>query len=180
MKDEHDKSTAELLPTAQAAAVADPPGQTRAPAGGKAKRKPERKPFNMFRSAQDDQSLIAPKPKCAKVVIAHGMFGGSFVPVSFVAKDWNVSTRRIRALLAEGRLQENGYWEVRFPYQFTLGTRGPGLKRQQRPPGKPKNPEAMRNGNHENFDKKGENHEYGKTRNSFGGWKLFPLDRKLA
>ena len=45
-------------------------------------------------------------------------FGGVYhlVPVSFVAKDWKVTPRRIRALLAEGRLQgrqqANGYWEV--------------------------------------------------------------------
>lgn len=69
-------------------------------------------------------------------------FPVSFVPVSFVAKDWNVIPRRIRALLASGRLagrrQENGYWEVLYPYSFTFGTRGPSLKRQQRPPKRPK------------------------------------------
>lgn len=73
----------------------------------------------------------------------HG--GGHYVPVSFVAKDWNVTPRRIRALLASGRLvgclRENGYWEVRFPYLFTFGTRGPSLKRQQRPPKRPKKSE---------------------------------------
>ena len=30
---------------------------------------------------------------------------GKFVPVSFVAKDWNVTPRRIRSLLAAERLQ---------------------------------------------------------------------------
>lgn len=72
-----------------------------------------------------------------ELVIAPGIEVGHFVPVSFVAKDWSVTPRRIRALLAggrlAGRLQENGYWEVRFPYSFTFGRRGPGLKRQQRP-----------------------------------------------
>ena len=67
------------------------------------------------------------------------------VSVSHAAKDWNVTPRRIRVLLAAGRLagrvRTNGYWEVMFPYSFTFGTRGPNLKRQQRPPGKPKNPE---------------------------------------
>jgi hypothetical protein len=67
------------------------------------------------------------------------------VPVSFVAKDWGVSARRIRALLCAGRLSgrvlENGYWEVYFPYSFTFGTRGPALKRHQLPPAKPKKPE---------------------------------------
>jgi hypothetical protein len=59
-----------------------------------------------------------------------------FVPVSFVAKDWKVTPRRIRSLLAAGRLagrvQENGYWEVLYPYFLSLGTRGPALKQQQR------------------------------------------------
>lgn len=44
---------------------------------------------------------------------------GNFVPVSFVAKDWNVTPRRIRSLLAaerlEGRREANGYWEVALP-----------------------------------------------------------------
>jgi hypothetical protein len=61
----------------------------------------------------------------------------SFVPVTTAAKDWKVSTRRIRALLTEGRLQgvrrDNGYWEVAYPYNFTFGQRGPALKRSQKP-----------------------------------------------
>lgn len=66
-----------------------------------------------------------------------------FVPVSFAAKDWNVTPRRIRALLAAGRLlgrvQVNGYREVAYPYRFIMGTRGPALKRQQKPKrGRPK------------------------------------------
>jgi hypothetical protein len=64
----------------------------------------------------------------------------TFVPVTTAAKDWKVSTRRIRALLTEGRLQglrrANGYWEVAFPYNFTFGQRGPALKRSQKPEGK--------------------------------------------
>jgi len=58
-----------------------------------------------------------------------------FVPVLFVAKEWNVTPRRIRALLSAkrlvGRRQDNGYWEVAYPYQFIIGTRGPVLKRSQ-------------------------------------------------
>lgn len=100
------------------------------------KSRPQRKPFPEFRAVVDEQSEYAPPPKGAKLVWAMGSAGGHFVPVSFVAKDWNVTPRRIRALLAEGRLagrlMDNGYWEVRFPYLLTLGTRGPGLKRQQR------------------------------------------------
>ena len=64
----------------------------------------------------------------------------TFVPVTTAAKDWKVSTRRIRALLTEGRLQgvrrDNGYWEVAFPYNFTFGQRGPALKRSQKSEGK--------------------------------------------
>lgn len=59
-----------------------------------------------------------------------------FVPVSFVAKAWNVTPRRIRALLSAGRLagrvQDNGYWEVLYPYAVKLGTRGPALQHQQK------------------------------------------------
>jgi hypothetical protein len=120
MKDEHDKRTRELLPKAA-------------------------KPFNVLKSVVDEVSCVEPAPKGSKLVIAGGMYGGHYVPVSFVAKDWNVTPRRIRALLAAGRLlgrlQENGYWEVRFPYSFTFGTRGPSLKRQHRPPKRPKKPE---------------------------------------
>lgn len=86
---------------------------------------------------------VAAMPEVAKPGLVSGGIG-YFVPVSFVAKDWNVTSRRIRVLLSagrlEGRLQDNGYWEVRFPYQFTMGTRGPGLKRQQRPPDRPRKP----------------------------------------
>jgi hypothetical protein len=76
----------------------------------------------------DERSLLVP---------------GSYVPVSFVAKDWNVTPRRIRSLLAAerltGRQGANGYWEVAYPYRFIIGTRGPVLKRQQKPKrGRPK------------------------------------------
>lgn len=67
----------------------------------------------------------------------------NYVPVSFVAKDWNITPRRIRSLLTEGRLTgrrlENGYWEVAYPYRYIIGTRGPVLKRLQPPKrGRPK------------------------------------------
>jgi hypothetical protein len=59
-----------------------------------------------------------------------------FVLVSFVAKAWNVTPRRIRALLSAGRLagrvQDNGYWEVLYPYAVKIGTRGPALQHQQK------------------------------------------------
>ncbi|MGA8864698.1 MAG: hypothetical protein WBM09_13460 [Gallionella sp.] len=60
-----------------------------------------------------------------------------FVPVLLAAYDWQVSPRRIRALLAAGRLagiqEANGYWQVAYPYRFIFGTRGPALKRAQKP-----------------------------------------------
>lgn len=88
---------------------------------------------------QDAASAAAPVPECAVIrpTLLGGVFSARYVPVSFVAKDWKVTPRRIRALLAagrlDGRLMVNGFWEVRFPYLFAFGTRGPALKRT-RPP----------------------------------------------
>jgi hypothetical protein len=116
MKDEHDKFTGELhsMP----------------------------KPFDAVHAVVDVATFGEPSPKGAKFVAAGGLYGGAYVPVSMAAKDWKVTPRRIRALLAEGRLlgrlQVNGYWEVRFPYSFTFGTRGPSLKRQQKPEKRPR------------------------------------------
>lgn len=57
----------------------------------------------------------------------------SFLPVSVVAKEWGISARRVRALLSTGRLQgrqqENGYWEVCYPYTLTEGRRGPVMRK---------------------------------------------------
>jgi hypothetical protein len=86
----------------------------------------------------DEESSASPLPKVAerKSAVAYGPYA-HFVPVSFVAKDWKVTPRRVRTLLAEGRLvgqcQPNGYWEVHYPYIFTMGKRGPALKRNQKP-----------------------------------------------
>jgi hypothetical protein len=96
------------------------------------------KPFNPYQGTYDEKTLHADKPEGAKPANdSFRFFPSYFVPVSFVAKDWSVTPRRIRALLAvgrlQGRLQENGYWEVMYPYSFTFGTRGPSLKRQQKP-----------------------------------------------
>jgi len=83
-----------------------------------------------------------PMPACARLAGIPNMEGleGYFVPVAFAAKDWGVIPRRIRALLAAGRLagrkEANGYWEVLYPYAVTLGRRGPALKRQKKPVGK--------------------------------------------
>ena len=120
MKDENDSFTVDMHAASQAA-------------------KPKRRQpgFDIWHSTDDLKSSMEAPPKGARLVLAPGIAGGLFVPVSHVAKDWQVTPRRIRALLQEGRLlgrlQPNGYWEVRFPYSFTFGTRGPCLKRQQRP-----------------------------------------------
>lgn len=152
MKDEKDYNTVDFIAPAQGRQAAYTPVRACAappPAGWHKPKKQARRPksFNVMCSVMDVESFVAPKPEGAKLVIAPGIEGGHFVPVSFVAKDWSVTPRRIRALLCDGRLlgrvQENGYWEVRFPYSYTFGTRGPGLKRQQRTPVKPKNPARM-------------------------------------
>lgn len=91
----------------------------------------------------DDEQPATPQqvagctaPRCTAPAALAELLSAHFVPVSFVAKDWKVTPRRIRALLAAGRLagrvQDNGYWQVAFPYSFTFGTRGPGLKRHQK------------------------------------------------
>lgn len=72
----------------------------------------------------------------AELATSSGATLPRFVPVSFVAKDWNVTPRRIRHLLNEfrlaGRLLDNGYWEVAYPYSVVLGTRGPASKRTKK------------------------------------------------
>ncbi len=79
----------------------------------------------------------------AAIILPGSINPPRYVPVSFVAKDWNVTPRRIRSLLAaqrlEGRREVNGYWVVAYPYRYIIGTRGPLLKRQQKPKrGRPK------------------------------------------
>ncbi|NNM80450.1 MAG: hypothetical protein HKM01_08360 [Gallionella sp.] len=63
------------------------------------------------------------------------------VPVSAVARDWGISSRRVRVMLVEGRLEgrqlENGYWQVFHPYRYVFGTRGPAIKRQRELPPAP-------------------------------------------
>ncbi|MGA8864701.1 MAG: hypothetical protein WBM09_13475 [Gallionella sp.] len=104
------------------------------------------KRFDLAHSVLDEQSAAKTEFRKPSAVVDPStgctISLGNFVPVAFVARDWNVTPRRIRVLLAAGRLlgrcQPNGYWEVRFPYSFTFGTRGPSLKRQQRPPKRPR------------------------------------------
>lgn len=105
--------------------------------------KPQPKRGNSFARTVREH-ITGEAPACATTDSpAASLWKNYFVPVSFAAKDWNVTSRRIRALLAaqrlEGRRQENGYWEVAYPYRFIMGTRGPVLKRQQKPKrGRPK------------------------------------------
>ena len=140
MKDQHDIHTATLPDLGDAGGSwAD----TRSGQIGKPKRSP--RGFQVWQSVADQKSAVEDPPKHSKLVLAEGMYGGRYVPVAFVAKDWGVTPRRIRALLADGRLlgrvQDNGYWEVHFPYSFTFGTRGPCLRRQQKPARLRKKPE---------------------------------------
>lgn len=84
----------------------------------------------------DAASSMQLPPPCATQGEFQGMRFVRYVPVAFAARDWKVSPRRIRALLAESRLEgrreANGYWEVAYPYRFTFGQRGPALKRSQK------------------------------------------------
>lgn len=122
MKDEHDKRTIDFIEPVSHA-----------------------KSFDKLRGTYDEKSLCEPLPKGAKPALGGLRFCQSgYVPVSHAAKDWKVSARRIRALLSagrlDGRLLDNGYWEVLYPYAFIFGTRGPSLKRQRKPD-KPKKTE---------------------------------------
>lgn len=62
-------------------------------------------------------------------------FSSSAVPVSAVARHWNISARRVRLMLEQGRLagrqMDNGYWQVYYPYRYVFGTRGPTIKHLQ-------------------------------------------------
>lgn len=55
----------------------------------------------------------------------------TWLPVSFMAHAYGVSARRMRVLLAEGRIRgrqlENGYWEVAYPPRLRIGRRGPQM-----------------------------------------------------
>lgn len=60
---------------------------------------------------------------------ANGKVGA--VTVSMAAKALGVTPRRVRVLLSTNRLtgwlEANGYWRVRYPFQYCIGTRGPSL-----------------------------------------------------
>lgn len=131
MKDEHDKRTLELMPSANTSELGAAGGSAAHPRRdqlGKSKR-------------LSHQSIYKPpegaKPELTGLSLG---FGRSVVPVSAVARDWGISARRVRLMLTEGRLNgrqlENGYWEVYYPYSYIFGTRGPAIKRQRKQEGK--------------------------------------------
>lgn len=55
----------------------------------------------------------------------------NYVTVAQVARRLDISTRRVRHLLASGRMsgikQENGRWLISWPLQITAGKRGPDM-----------------------------------------------------
>ena len=123
----------QTVPQQAAAHVAQ---QHAAPAG-KVKAQPKRGSV-YARTVRED--MPRKLPDCATTPgtgALHVLNPDYFVPVSFAAQEWNVPPRRIRYMLAggrlAGRLQDNGYWEVRFPYRYVFGTRGPALRRQMKP-----------------------------------------------
>lgn len=127
MKDEHNINTQEFPPLALAHPV--PQGRGAPSVNAKLKR-------DYVQSFERAHVVERSDVRMASMGRLYSSDGDKFLPVSFVAKDWKVSPRRIRSLLAAGRLagrvQTNGYWEVRYPYYLSLGTRGPALKHQQR------------------------------------------------
>lgn len=130
MKDEHDRTTLELPPLALVHPVPQGRGEPSVNA------KPKRDYVQHFERARVVERSQVRTASMGNMGGFYSSDGDKFLPVSFVAKDWKVSPRRIRSLLAAGRLagrlQANGYWEVRYPYFLSLGTRGPALKHQQR------------------------------------------------
>lgn len=129
MKDQHDNKTGELLslPAQRVPPSAEADG---CPAGAV--------------PHQDDKPLGARDLRLLKLEMDRGYRARegltTFLPVAMVAKEWRVTSRRVRALLSAGRLagrqHENGYWEVAYPYTLTEGRRGPSMRRNA-----PKKPE---------------------------------------
>ena len=135
----HSNDEAQGVDTARPAGPAEVPPSVRV---HQTKRSPKRGNGDA-RTVRED-CAVSRLPACATSDQPAFVINRShYVPVAFVAKDWRVTPRRIRSLLAqqrlEGRQGANGYWEVAYPYRFTIGTRGPVLKRQQAPKrGRPK------------------------------------------
>lgn len=140
MKDEHDKKTVSLVGISEVSPAA--PQGTEAAAGLPPKRKFKFK----FLPKKYGHTPEGTKPADPDNLY-WPMFGRSVVPVSSVARDWGISARRVRVMLAEGRLEgrqlDNGYWEVFYPYRYVMGTRGPATTRQKNTPPRPKKAERM-------------------------------------
>lgn len=117
MKDENDKVTLELVPSVQ----------------GK---------YSRFSHQLARLPPVGAKSESPFLPLG---FARSVVSVSIVAREWGISSRRVRMMLTQGRLNgrqlENGYWEVFYPYSYVFGTRGPAIKRQRSV--KPKNQERI-------------------------------------
>jgi len=94
MKDEHDKSTGDLLPGQTADGGAAAVAAVRPSAGGSVEGKPKRLP----RRFPPPEGV---RPLNPGLLVG---FGQSVVPVSSVARDMGISARRVRVMLAEGRL----------------------------------------------------------------------------
>ena len=108
------------------------------PMRASAKGKPQPKRGNwLARTVREDAPAVIPPGLPALIDPTGAINRTRYVPVSFVAKDWNVTPRRIRSLLVakrlEGHREVNGYWVVSYPYHYIMGTRGPLLKRQRKP-----------------------------------------------
>ncbi len=123
MKDENDRHTADM-------------GEVLAVPAGRRKRKRKGEPLRPMQFDEASKQAVEAGVLPERVRIASGG-AARYVPVAFVARDWGVTPRRVRALLAAGRLSgqllPNGYWEVCYPYTYTDGLRGPMQRRHQRP-----------------------------------------------
>ena len=144
MKDKFDEVTGEIprlsLVPAAAGEAACPPTAVSGMQQPVITRKPKRLPGQSIYNPPEGARPLIPagfEELSEGEAWKSGLLSGWVVPVSFVAKDWRVSSRRIRVLLAEGRLQgrqqENGYWEVYYPYRHIMGRRGPPLRRSRKP-----------------------------------------------
>ena len=136
MKDEHDNKTVELFKgSRQSKADHEQKAREKLIAARREAEALQVQPVALERGTEG----AAPQGQTGRPALR---VDARFVPVSFVAKDWDVTPRRIRALLTAGRLagrqQGNGYWEVQHPYLLALGTRGPSLNHQKRPPKRPR------------------------------------------
>jgi len=122
MKDEHDQRTIDLMKNDAFIA--------------RLKRTPDQMKQDAAQDESNKRLIDSVKQDAAYVAQQRARQGmESWLPVSMVANQFGVTSRRIRALLAEGRLNgrqlENGYWEVAYPYVFAMGRRGPKLLMQR-------------------------------------------------